>query len=91
MVRGYLEKRSERAEGIEALIYPNAEYYKQLGYSPAQIETDLQEVVSEVNRKMVAYKKVSKLTVLAKPMAMTSTKKIQRNKVGRTFDRLIGA
>jgi long-chain acyl-CoA synthetase len=91
MVRGYLEKKSERSEGIEALIYPNADYYKQLGYTPSQIESDLQEVVAEVNRKMVAYKKVSKLTVLAKPMAMTSTKKIQRNKVGRTIERLIGA
>jgi len=90
MVRGYLEKKSERAEGIEALIYPNTEYYKQLGYAPAQIENDLQAVVAEVNKHMVAYKKVSKLTVLAKPMAMTSTKKIQRSKVGRTIDRLMG-
>jgi long-chain acyl-CoA synthetase len=90
MVRGYLEKKLERAEGIEALIYPNADYYKQLGYSSVQMEEDLQKVVSEVNKKMVAYKKVSKLSVLAKPMAMTSTKKIQRGKVGRTFDRILG-
>ncbi len=90
MVRGFLEKKSVLAEGIEALIYPNQDYYKQLGYAPDQIKEDINTVVSEVNKKLASYQKVSKTTILAKPMSMTSTKKIQRGKVSRTFDRLIG-
>jgi long-chain acyl-CoA synthetase len=46
--------------------------------------------VGEVNKKLISYKKISKITILEKPMAMTSTKKIQRTKVSRTIDRLRG-
>lgn len=90
MIRGYIAKKTERAEGIEALIYPNPEYYKQLAYTSPQIEQDIQKIISEVNRKLVSYKKVSKTTIMDKPMEMTSTKKIQRGKVSRTLDRLRG-
>ncbi|MHC1693510.1 MAG: AMP-binding protein [Sphaerochaetaceae bacterium] len=91
LVRGFIAKKSELAEGIEALIYPNPEYYRQLGYDAGQIRQDLEKIVSEVNRKLSTSKKVGKLTILDKPMAMTSTKKIQRGKVSRTIDRLMGA
>jgi long-chain acyl-CoA synthetase len=90
MVRGFMEKKSVLAEGIEALIYPNQDYYKQLGYTPQQIKDDILIIVREVNKKLSSYQKVSKTTILAKPMSMTSTKKIQRGKVSRTFERLIG-
>lgn len=36
------------------------------------------------------FRAITKVTVLDKPMAMTSTKKIQRTKVSRTIDRLRG-
>jgi len=90
MIRGYLANKSARAEGIEAVMYPNQEYYKLRGMEGKQIAQDMEKVVSEVNRKLTAYKKVSKTTLVEKPMAMTSTKKIQRNKVSRTIGRLRG-
>jgi long-chain acyl-CoA synthetase len=43
-----------------------------------------------VNKKLMPYKKVTRTTIIDKPMAMTSTKKIQRGKVSRTFERLRG-
>ncbi len=91
MIRGYITNKSSLAEGIEALIYPNREYYSQKGMSTAEIESDIQKIVIDVNRKLVSYKKISKTTLLEKPMAMTSTRKIQRGKVSRTIGRLRGA
>lgn len=90
LVRGYVANKSALAEGIEAVIYPNQEYYKQSAGTTVNVEQDIEKVVSEVNKKLTAYKKVSKTTILDKPMAMTSTKKIQRGKVSRTFERLRG-
>jgi long-chain acyl-CoA synthetase len=90
LVRAYIANKSARAEGIEAVIFPDAEHYKQLGYDARQIAQDIDRVVSEVNKKLAAYKKVTRTTIIDKPMAMTSTKKIQRGKVSRTFDRLRG-
>ncbi len=88
MIRGFMAKKSAKAEGIEALIYPNIEYYE--GKSDDDIAKDIDKIVREVNKKLVAYKKIEKTTILEKPMEMTSTKKIQRNKVARTIGRLLG-
>jgi long-chain acyl-CoA synthetase len=78
LVRGYQEKRNVPAECIEAVIYPNAEFFKGSGES---IQENLNEVIKEVNQKLSGYKKITKLTILESPMAMTSTQKIQRGKV----------
>ena len=90
MIRGYIANKSARAEGIEAVIYPNKDHYEKLGNSAQEIAEDVEKIIAEVNKKLVAYKKISKTTLLDKPMAMTSTKKIQRGKVSRTLDRLRG-
>jgi long-chain acyl-CoA synthetase len=78
LIRGYQEKRNVPAECIEAVIYPNAEFFKISGES---IQENLNAVIKEVNQKLSGYKKISKLTILENPMAMTSTQKIQRGKV----------
>lgn len=92
MIRGYVANRSARAEGIEALIYPNKDHYGKMDTDTngMTIKEDIDKIVTEVNKKLISYKKISKVTVLDKPMAMTSTKKIQRGKVSRTLDRLRG-
>lgn len=38
-------------------------------------------MITEVNQQLAAYKKITRLTIIDKPMDMTSTKKIKRNKV----------
>lgn len=90
LIRGYIANKSARAEGIEALIYPSKDYYDQQRFTEDEIRQDVHKIVSEVNKKLAAYKKIAKVTLLDKPMAMTSTKKIQRGKVTRTLDRLRG-
>lgn len=90
MIRGYIANKSVRAEGIEALVFPNRDHYAQQHMSGSEIERDIAKIVGEVNKKLISYKKISKITILEKPMAMTSTKKIQRTKVSRTIDRLRG-
>ncbi|MGH0054212.1 MAG: AMP-binding protein, partial [Sphaerochaetaceae bacterium] len=78
LIRGYQEKKHIPSELIEAVIYPNAEYYKEHEVS---LEEDLERVIKEVNQRVSGYKKISRLTILEAPMDMTSTKKIKRNKV----------
>ncbi len=78
LIRGYQEKRNIPSEMIEAVIYPNAEYYKE---HDIPVQEDLERVIKEVNQRVSGYKKISKLTILEEPMDMTSTKKIKRNKV----------
>ena len=78
LIRGYQEDKDVPAEMIEAVIYPNAEYYEE---HPVSIREDLDRVIKEVNQQVSGYKKITRLTILDKPMDMTSTKKIKRNKV----------
>lgn len=83
LVRGYVADEALKKEAIEALIYPNADYYKGKGITDrTQIRKDLEKVVSEVNKPLAAYKKISRTVVLETPMDMTSTKKIKRTSVG---------
>ncbi|MFA7671950.1 MAG: AMP-binding protein, partial [Sphaerochaetaceae bacterium] len=81
MVRGYIANKASRSEGIEALIFPNFDYFEQQNIAKESIEKEVEKIVSEVNRRLIPYKKISKFTLLDTPMAMTSTKKIQRTKV----------
>lgn len=90
MIRGYVANKSARTEGIEALVFPNKDYYERNNADNDAVREDIHKVINEVNKKLIAYKKISKTTILDKPMAMTSTKKIQRGKVSRTFERFRG-
>ncbi|WP_319758361.1 AMP-binding protein [uncultured Sphaerochaeta sp.] len=78
LIRGYQEKKNIPSELIEAVIYPNADYYKEHTFS---MQEDLERVIKEVNQRVSGYKKITKLTITNEPMDMTSTKKIKRNKV----------
>lgn len=89
LVRGYMANKAAKAEGIEALIYPNIDYFD--GKGSDYVTREIDKIVREVNKKLVAYKKIDKTTILEKPMEMTTTKKIQRNKVARTIGRLLGS
>jgi long-chain acyl-CoA synthetase len=88
MVRGYEDDPSSRAEKIEALIYPNEEFFKSAGEdgSPAsreEIEAQVNDVVSEVNQRLLPYQRINRVTVLDEAMEMTTTKKIKRHAVDR--------
>ncbi len=80
LVRGYQEKKDVPAECIEAVIYPNEDYFKE---KKDKINEEMNEVIKLVNKELSGYKKIGKTTIVDKPMVMTSTKKIKRNLVDK--------
>ncbi|MGN0905561.1 MAG: AMP-binding protein, partial [Bullifex sp.] len=83
LVRGFQQKKDVPCECIEAVIYPSPDYYKAKGFSPEQIRADIEATVKTVNQSLMIYKKIEKITILDKPMDMTTTKKIKRNTVAK--------
>lgn len=43
---------------------------------------ELFAIVAEVNRDLLPYQRIKKVTVLAEPLEMTTTKKIKRHAIG---------
>lgn len=80
MIKGYTVNEAMKTEAIEAYIYPSEDFSS--GKDSAAVETRLQEVIDEVNHRLLLYKRIDRFKVLEEPMEMTSTKKIKRFKVG---------
>ncbi len=72
LIRGYVLDKKMKTEGIEALIYPVPEG------DVDRSEKRMNDIISEVNRELKSYQKITRLTILDKPMEMTSTRKIKR-------------
>ncbi len=87
LVRGYVLDEKMKTEGIEVLIYPNEEAIKKVFEKSGEKETlestrkVFERIVDRVNREVLPYKRISKLTILDEPMEMTTTKKIKRHKL----------
>ncbi len=79
MVRGYMAKKDVPCEQIEAVIFPNADYYR--GKSEEEIEMDIENQVKAVNLNLLSYKRIDKITILKERMQETTTRKIKRNTV----------
>ena len=89
-VLGYIVDKKTKSEGIRALIYPAEAYTdameKEHGKaSKAKIEERMDVIVSEVNRKLQSYKKITRTTVVDEPLEMTSTKKVKRYIVAQKY------
>ena len=78
LVRGFQQKKDVPCECIEAVIYPSPDYYKEKGFNSDEIKKDIEKTVKEVNTGLMGYKKIEKITIIDKPMDMTTTKKIKR-------------
>jgi long-chain acyl-CoA synthetase len=85
LIRAYTEGgKKDKAEHIEALIYPNADHkWTEDGAAPSEgsVKKRLDEIVNEVNQRLLPYQRIERTAVLAQPMEMTTTKKIKRNKL----------
>ncbi len=83
-VCGYITDVKHQSEGIRAIVYPAEKYTqameKEHGKDAAKalIEKRIEAIVSEVNKELQAYKKVTRVTVVDEPLELTSTKKIKR-------------
>ncbi len=79
LVRGYSLDEEMQTEGIEAVIYPSKEYTE--GKSKDEIKKRMDEIIDEVNRELLIYKRISRILIRESEMEMSSTKKIKRFKV----------
>jgi len=92
LVRGYTEGASHGGEQIEALVYPDPDFFAAGGpgapsegaaASKTEIEERIRAIVAEVNKeKLQSYQRITRTVILDDAMEMTSTKKIKRGTVG---------
>ena len=50
-----------------------------------EIQKKMEGIISDVNKNLQAYKKISMVTVAKEPLEMTSTKKIKRFVVAKQY------
>ncbi|MDR0910610.1 MAG: AMP-binding protein [Spirochaetaceae bacterium] len=79
LVRGFLADAGTKAEQIECLVYPAEDFAK--GKDAAAIKARTDEIVAEVNQRLLPYQRIARSIILDKPMEMTTTKKIKRSSV----------
>ena len=83
-VQGYIMDETTKSEGIEALIYPSDDLFKRLNImrgdtiSQDKVLSTIQDQVNKVNKDLQPYARISKVTLLDKPLEMTTTKKVKR-------------
>ena len=83
LVRGYTLDERMKTEGIEAVVYPNIDFFQEGGsddFPREKIEQRVDEIIKAVNMELLPYKRISRFDVLDEPMEMTTTKKIKRFK-----------
>lgn len=80
---GYITDKALKAEGIRAVVYPS----KALRDTGDQKKTEetIKSIISEVNKDLQSYKKITMITVTDEPLEMTSTKKIKRFAVAAKY------
>jgi long-chain acyl-CoA synthetase len=84
LVRGFVQDKKMKIEGIEALVYPNPEAFKDAGgavQGKEAIKSRIEKIIDEVNQRLLSYQKIERTTLLDEPMEMTTTKKIKRDAV----------
>jgi long-chain acyl-CoA synthetase len=79
LIRGYVLDKKMKTEGIEALVYPNLELFKDT--PEEQVKQRINAIISEVNQRLLPYQKIEKTLILDQRMEETTTKKIKREAV----------
>ena len=83
-VQGYIADKETKSEQIEALIYVSDELFQRLGIKREESPFDrrvydvVTKIVTEVNKTEQPYARISKITLLEKPLEMTTTQKVKR-------------
>ena len=83
-VMGYHPTNDLTSEEIEVLIYPTDELYKTLNLDRGTPAGDsaaykrMAAIVEIVNKELLPYQRITKITLLNKPLEMTTTKKVKR-------------
>lgn len=83
-VKGYTSDKDAMSEEVSALIYPSDEVYERLGLDRAVQHDDIkvceviQRHVDDVNKNLQPYARITRITILAAPLEMTTTMKVKR-------------
>jgi long-chain acyl-CoA synthetase len=84
LVRGFLADAKMKIEGIEALVHPDPESFKDANGNAASkeaVKERIDAIISEVNQRLLPYQRIEKTIILDEAMEMTTTKKIKRDSV----------
>lgn len=89
MVRGYIANEETKSEEIEALIYPSDDLLNRLfiarnvASGDKKVYDEIKLIVDKINKNLQPYARISKITILEKPLEMTTTRKIKRGSVAK--------
>jgi long-chain acyl-CoA synthetase len=78
LVRGYASPENPQTEKIEALVFPNKEACRG---TREETEKLVRGRVEEVNKGLLPYQRINRVTVLDAAMEMTTSKKIKRHSI----------
>lgn len=83
-VKGYIMDKETKSEGLEALVYPADDLLKRLDVmrgtpeSMDPVRQSIEDIVDSVNKGLQPYQRISRITILDEPLAMTTTRKVKR-------------
>jgi len=83
-VQGFIPEGSGAGEEIEALVYPADSLLTRIGAErnsladEKKISEAVSAIIEEVNKKLLTYQRIAKITILKEPLEMTTTKKVKR-------------
>lgn len=89
-ILGYEADKEKHAEGICALIHPSSECKRKFPDN-AEMNAHMQQIIDEVNKQLLPYKRIRKFFVLDEEMEQTATKKIKRFIVQKKYNDLINS
>lgn len=84
-VRGFVSKKGDMSERIEALVYPADDLFRKLNVMRGTNEAidpvyqSVEEIVDKVNKTLQPYQRIARITILDEPLEMTTTRKVKRN------------
>ncbi|MDR1787136.1 MAG: AMP-binding protein [Treponema sp.] len=83
LIRGFVQDKKMKIEGIEALVYPNPELKDEAGapLAPEALRARIEAIISSVNQRLLPYQKIARTVLLTERMEETTTKKIKRDEV----------
>jgi long-chain acyl-CoA synthetase len=94
-VLGYLIDKKSKSEGIRVIIHPTQKYLDEVAKVEENeaaidehVKAHMQKVVDAVNKDLLPYKRITRLTIAKEPLVMTSTKKIKRHIVAKQYENL---
>lgn len=82
--RGYNPVSGDVAEEVEVLVYPAEELYNKLNLTRGNSEDDkivfkkVNTIIDSVNKNLLPYQRITKVSFLDTPLEMTTTKKVKR-------------